>query len=390
MLLGAMVAAYAAGFSLRANERQIVEGAGRGYFASDGVVRMRVTLERIANDPEAAIDEADIKAIGASLRDEPLNSKALAVLGYAPPDAGGSTAQKRLMVLADQVSRREPLSQIWLIEDASASGDVRGAIRHYHAALSVQPSLHDKLMPILAAAIDFPEVREALRPLIVSEAKWMPTFISLASTSSKLDSLLGLVMAPSVKLNSDAFGQANANIVFRLVAEGRSSEASQYARRFIPGYQEGVLSDLSITPATLDERLGQMAWSLTDGDQISAKADAQGAISVTIQPAARGAVMSRFVSIASGLYEFRQTIRRQSGLAPASLRWQASCVGAEAGVGAPFWSQLVPTSEAAVQYRSNISVPSACRIIKIDLLTVGPESQLPTEIIISNIGLGPH
>lgn len=388
MLLGALVAAYATGFSLRANERQIVEGAGRGHFASDGIIRMRVTLERIAKAPEVAMDKADLKAIGASLRDEPLNSKALAVLGYGAPELGGPEGQRRLMVLADQVSRREPLSQIWLIEVASADGDVRGAIRHYHAALSVQPSLHDKLLPILAAAIDFPEVREALRPMIVSEAKWMPAFIALASTSSKLDSLLGLVMAPSVKLNSDAFGPANASIVFRLVAEGRSNEASQYARRFIPGYQEGVLSDLSISPATLDERLGQMAWSLTDSDQISAKANAEGAISATIQPAARGAIMSRFVSIASGLYEFRQTIRRQSGAAPASLRWQASCVGA--GEGTPFWSQLVPTSEAAVQFRSNISVPSACRVIKIDLLTVGPESQLPTEVIISNIGSGPH
>ena len=385
--LGLATAAYGAGFSLRENERQQNIGAGAGYFSDDSIVQMRATLEKIAADPETRVSGSSLRTIRGALADLPLNSKALALLGFS---AGEGTrnqeSHRRLMVVSDRVSRREPLSQLWLIEEGSASGDVRGAIEHYDAALSVHPQLREKLFPILASAIEYPEVRRELKILAKSVPQWMPGFIAIASTSSDLSGLVDLIASiPSESLNVRDYQLANANILFRLSSEGRKEDASRFAKRVMPGFNEKLFSEMAVLPTTLDERLGAMAWKLTDNEEVTAVQDSQGSVNVSVQPGSHGTVMTRHLSLTPARYNFTQTISRNGGPSPASLAWHAMCL-------LPtdeklIWSQLVPVAEDAIQYRSQFDVPAECKLVRFDLIVIGPESQVPAEFIISHLSL---
>jgi hypothetical protein len=385
-----LFAIYAAGFSLRYNERYLDGGIEGGVYRGDGIVRLHAVFKKVAEGDALELGDADTAAIRETLRERPLNAQALAIIGLGAISASGSDqAGSRLMALADKVSRREPLSQVWLIEAASTSGDVREAIRHYNAALSVKPELSPSLFPVLTNALDFAEVRGALRPLILRGAPWLPSFVTSASTSANLDSLLALVLPVSEKLKDGAYGQANATIIYRLAAEGRQADAINYAKSVMQGFSEFEFAKFGVTGFTQDERLGNLSWRLTDGETITASADATGEVSADIQPAAQGPIMARDVMVAAGRqYEFMQDVQRNSGPPLASLRWQATCPAVYGGK--IIWSQIVPTDERTMKYKSAFFVPSNCHVLRAELLVVGPDGQLPSSIKVSGLSLAPN
>lgn len=380
-------ATYAAAFSLRAAERYNPTWDKPVTFAQDGIVRLHAVLAKVGEGEAAEINATDAAAIRASLIERPLNAQAIAVTGLSKISASGSDqAANPFMALADRVSRRDPVSQVWMIESASAAGDVPAAIRHYNAALSVKPELGAVLFPVLSGALGFGEVRDALKAPIRAGAPWMPSFIATAAASGDLDGVLALVASAPERMKAPEYKQANAAILYRLVASGRLADAQKLARQVATDLPDSALTDFAITPATRDDRLGNLAWQLTDNEGISAAVEEDGTVSVELQPLTRGAILAREIPVAGGQqYEFRQTVARTSGPAPSSLRWQATCSAVE---GTPVvWSQLLPTEERPIQYKSIFKVPIECHVLKLELVTVGPEGQLSSSIRIYDLFL---
>lgn len=380
-------ATYAAAFSLRAAERYNPAWDKPGTFARDGIVRLHAVLAQVGEDEAAQITAADAAAIRTSLIERPLNAQAIAVTGLSKISASGSDkAANPFMALADRVSRRDPVSQVWMIEAASAAGDVPEAIRHYNAALSVKPELGAVLFPVLTGALGFAEVRDALKAPLKAGAPWMPSFIATAAASGDLDGALALAASAPERMKAPEYQQANASLLYRLVASGRLADAQKRARQVVPGLPDSALTDFGITTITRDDRLGNLAWRLTDNEGISTVAEEEGTVTAELQPLARGAVLAREIPVAGGQqYEFRQTVARTSGPAPSSLRWQATCPAVE---GTPLvWSQLVPTEERPTQYKSTFKVPAECYILKMEIVTVGPEGQLASSIRIYDLFL---
>lgn len=380
-------AACAATFSLRAAERYNPAWSAPGAFARDGIVRLHAVLTAVGEDEAYRIGAADAASIRRSLIERPLNAQAIAVTGLSKIGASGSDqAANPFMVLADRASRRDPISQVWMIEAASAAGDVPQAIRHYNAALSVKPELGAVLFPVLTGALGFAEVRDALKAPLKAGAPWMPAFIAAAAAAGDLDGVLALAASAPERMKAPAYKPASAAILYRLVASGRIADARKLASQVVPGLPDNAFTDFAITPATRDERLGNLAWQLTDNEGISAAVEADGAVTAELQPLARGAILVREVAVTGGRqYEFHQTVARTSGPAPSSLRWQAICPAAE---GAPVvWSQLVPTEEHPMKYKSEFAVPAGCHVVRMELVTVGPEGQLPSAIRIYDLSL---
>lgn len=382
-------ATYAAAFSLRAAERYNPTWGKPVTFAQDGIVRLHAVLAKVGEGEAAEINATDAAAIRASLIERPLNAKAIAVTGLSRIGTFGSDqAANPFMALADRVSRRDPISQVWMIEAASAAGDVPEAIRHYNAALSVKPELGAVLFPVLTGALGFGEVRNALKAPLKAGAPWMSSFIATAAASGDLDGVLALAASAPERMKAPEYQQANAAILYRLVASGRLADAQKLGRQVVPGLPDSAFTDFAITTTTRDDRLGNMAWRLTDNEGISTVAEEEGAVTAELQPLARGAILAREISVTGGQqYEFRQTVARTSGPAPSSLRWQATCPAVE---GAPVvWSQLLPTEERPIQYKSAFHVPVECHILKMELVTIGPEGQLPSFVRVINLFMRP-
>ena len=381
-------AAWTLDFSLRSAVREDEAPAFAAIYADDGLVRLVRVLRGLGEEQAYQVDRDDALAIRDSMGGHPLNAKALAVWGLSQAsEQKAEQAALPLMTLADKVTRREPISQVWLIEAASAAGDVPGAIRHYNAALSTNPPLQASLLPVLVAALDFPDVQQALRPY-VRTAPWMPAYLAMAATSARTDSVLALVAGAGKDLSAEAFAPVQAILIRRLAAEGRADAALAHARAVWPDYDRKAFARFAVTPATLDKRLGTLAWALADSEGIGAALE-DGAVVATLEPLGRGAVLARDVAVQAGAtYQLIQTVGVDSGPRPTSLRWRASCVPADPSQPATeFWSQLVPVTSTATTYRTALTVPTGCGLAHLELVAFGPEGQIATTLRLSGLDL---
>lgn len=377
----------AAEFSLRTVERFNSNlGIAAKIYPQDGIVRLNSIFLKIAETQSYNISQLDADAIKATLRGHPLNARALSVLGLHEISRSGSdSVGAPYMELADRLSRRDPISQLWLIEAASNAGNVGEAIRHYNAALSVKPELSAQLFPVLMDALRYPEVQSALRKRFLESAPWTPAFFKNVASSAGLNDVLMLAWPMAAQLRGTEFEEANAEVVYRLAAMGSSDKAMQYAERIFPGFSHPKFAKFSVSPFTLDRRLGKLAWQLTDNESISAISDASGNVDVNAQPGARDPAMARDVIVAPNqTYELQQTIQNVSVIKMSSIRWRAKCISIR---DTPIiWEQSVPVDKY-YRYKNTIKIPSNCRLLRIELTLFGPEGQLPAEIKISNLDL---
>jgi hypothetical protein len=68
-----------------------------------------------------------------SLRSDPLNRRVLRLVGLTIGEKGDVQRSERIMLLANDVSRRDAATQLWMIERLVQRGDVKGAVMHYDA-----------------------------------------------------------------------------------------------------------------------------------------------------------------------------------------------------------------------------------------------------------------
>lgn len=390
--LWALAALAAAGwtldFSLRSAVREDEAPAFAALYADDGIVSLVRVLRGLGEDQAYRIDRGDAEAIRRSLDDHPLNARALAVLGLShASEAQSEQAALPFMTLADRVSRREPISQVWLIEAASAAGNVPEAIRHYNAALSTSPPLQTTLLPVLVAALDFPDVQQALRPYVAT-APWMPAYLATAAASARTGSVLALIAGSGASLSAERFAYSHATLIRRLAAEGRGDLALRHARQVWGDFDAKDFARFGLSEATQDIRLGTLAWTLADSEGVGAGLE-DGAVVATLEPLGRGTVLGRDVMVQPGAtYQLIQTVALESGPRPTSLRWRAACVPADpAQAASEFWSQLVPVSATATTYRTALAVPAGCNLARLELVAFGPEGQLPATLRISGLDL---
>lgn len=377
--------------------------------AADPAYQLGAVAYLRVNEPEAAFrnrpdDALAVSAIlqdrlseGGELQTKPVNMQA--ALQYRPlaagliamqglvSDANGKPAQaSREMRLAHRLSRRIAPANIWLMEKASASGDVPAAVRHYHAAMAVHFELEKLLLPTLARAIAIPEVREALKPYLTQPTRWTGAFLDEASrTANAADLEVLLQPLPHGLLAKDYQGPLAA-ILHRLAIDQGGEAAVRFAGQIIPGFAAENLTKLDLSNETRDQRLGPLAWNLPANDLIVVDVREGQVLEVTAQPLASGLVATRDVLVQGGQnYVLTQRVFFGSEAAKAGARWSAACVRKE-GVN-PFWDQQVPVSQVSVRYRSIIKVPSGCTVARLILHVAGPDAQLPATVSLSELDL---
>lgn len=159
--------------------------AQRAYAWAPWDGRLSAALAQTINGPDAAPTtraRADQLARTA-LRQDPTAVVAAATLGINTHIRGDSRGAQRLINYAQTLSRRDLASQIWLIENSVANGDVSQALRHYDIALRTSPKSMELLFPILAGALAEPDVRRALTRTLATRPPWSALFVEYVSAN---------------------------------------------------------------------------------------------------------------------------------------------------------------------------------------------------------------
>jgi hypothetical protein len=197
---------------------------------SDGGVLARRALSLSASNLKTADRRrADMLARKALLRD-PTAVPALVALGLNAEVRGDHRTATRLFAYSQALSRRSFETQLWAIEDAVQRNDVRGALRHYDAALRTSGRGANLLFPVLASAASDAAIRGELARTLATKPNWGGQFVEYLAANNPdpmaTADLFVRLRAAKVELPQLARSQT----VNALVENGIVSEAWRFYR----------------------------------------------------------------------------------------------------------------------------------------------------------------
>lgn len=361
-------------------------GSSPGYALllspTNGVANSRVFDQLLAKEK---LSESDMPAWGgvarAVLRTAPLDAPMIRILAMASEGA----AVGDLMRLSERVSRRDLLTQLWLIEDAVAQNDVAAALRHYDRALSVFPAAGNNLYEILSSSMEHDEVRAELAIYVKAGRPWVNGFLSYAVQHSAQPALVADLLAASGGSRDSAPHRRaiETRLLAKLVTVGEVSTARSHARRM--GAENPILSDFAMTPLSVEPSYAPLGWTLASNASGHGALDEAGALRVTVSPAVRGRIAQRVVQLAPGGWSLAHSVEFPSLSPMASLTWQIFCVTSAAKQN--ILDQALPSQASTQAYRINFDVPTDCQGVEFILMARGGDAQIEASAIVTDLKL---
>lgn len=182
--------------------------------------------EQLSAAAESDPDRLRALAISA-LEHDPTHAQAARVLGFIRANAGDVPGAFRLMSYANRLSRRDLATQLWLIEYNVQRNDVPEVLRHFDAASSTSQQATTILFPILANAIEDPELVAPIADMLKRKPWWAPSLLQLMVTQSKASGSLVALFDALADAGQAVRGDIVEALAARLAREGRSDLISR-------------------------------------------------------------------------------------------------------------------------------------------------------------------
>jgi hypothetical protein len=148
---------------------------------------------------------------------------AMRVLGFTSPP---SLEAKRVFYAA-KLSKRDPATQLWLIDDAVNRGDPRAALVHYDAALRTTASAPQILFPILARASEDATLVPDITKTLARQPGWANSFLyELVNSAPSADHLV-TIFAGVKRAGTKIDPRLGQNLIDRTIRDKRFDLARQ-------------------------------------------------------------------------------------------------------------------------------------------------------------------
>ncbi|WP_374944503.1 hypothetical protein [Sphingomonas sp.] len=274
----------------------------------------------------AAVASARADAL-AALRRDPTLVASWRTLGLVAASHGDGAAAARLFAVSERRSRRDLLTQIWLIEDRVQRGDVVGALRHYDIALRTNPSGHDTLMPILVAAAGQPAVAPALGRLLRSRPPWAENYYYRLSQAIPDAQVMAGMMEVARRGGPLPNAETIAGMIPTLV-ERRDYVAALRLASVLSGTTVRMPKGVWNGDFAAENRYPPLDWAVAQADGFGgeARGTAAGGHALVAFAASEnsGTVARQILMLAPGNYRLATRFAR-TDRPPAVLRWRVAC-----------------------------------------------------------------
>jgi len=213
----------------------------------DGRITALVSVK--LSGPEASA--ADRRRAGdlarLALRQDPTAVPAVATLGINAQLRGDTAAARRIFAYSETLSRRDLRTRLWAIEDAVGRNDIPDVLRNYDIALRTSRIAPDLLFPVLASAISYPKIRQALVATLAKKPIWSDQFIGFVSgNGSDTRATANLFEALHRRGITLPLG-SQAALIGRLLTEGHADEAWRFYVAITPGANRRIARDSGFT-----------------------------------------------------------------------------------------------------------------------------------------------
>lgn len=237
----------------------------------DGVTPKVVSAGRVLSSPSssaAGVAQAQGSLRTAALR-EPVSSYALGMLGAVADFKKNKTQARAFFQLSEAMSRRNLLTEMWLIEDAVSRGDVSEALSHYNRAMLVSYKSWETLLPILVSAVSEPDVFANLLPMLAQKPLWWRAYVNEMIAHGKDPAVMStVVLALKLDLTNPEQKALVERVLNRMLALHDEKRALQTANDL-----EGRLGAYrAIQDGEFDQAPGLLpfAWWLSQDSNIQA------------------------------------------------------------------------------------------------------------------------
>lgn len=332
LLVAGLLAVLLARQSLAVQTRRAaVETAAR--FGAGPEARLRAAMIAGLAKPTALADPRIVRDARAVLQDQPLDAPALRMLALQARAAGHPRAGLTYARLAEQVTRRETLTQIFLAEEAARAGNARGSLDHIDMALRATNQGRTALFGILNKVMADPQIRREMGHYVARGVPWLPEFLDYAvrEGAAGAANTARLLIEARAETRPRLLAPVSALLLGALVDQREFALAGEIYRR-----ARGTAPDLStsarMTRATFEPRFGPLSWEPIEGAASGAAARFAPAgggaeISAFASSGERGTVLRRTLRLRPGAYRLFERRSVAAGDASARMRWRLSCLG---------------------------------------------------------------
>ena len=325
-----------------------------------------------------------------SLEQQPLNAVAVRLLGYVADIRGDKKKARRMMLLAQKISRRDFGTQLWLIEDAVARNDTSQALYHYDIAMRTTESSHQVLFPTLIGALGDSEVRKELVPYIRRDPSWLAAFLGYAVNNIEDPADVAELLTGAGQLPNREDYKSYSNSLLALLAA--KSEFTAFQQYYLSLSDSKVLSlqSAALNINTVGLRYPVAGWQMVDNPAIGGAfslPDKAGRhiLSVFAGTGERGELMSKYLFLKPGSYKFAAGYSAAEGVPNGEIRWDFLCLFANGTVSV--WFNASPIQKGRSISTQNFKIKPDCSTQLLKLQLAGGSGQLGADFFIQSVDI---
>lgn len=322
----------------------------------------------------------------AALRNQAVSARALRLVAMSAELRGDRPRGEKLTEAAQSMSRRDMVTQFWLIESAIGKNDVEKVIHHYDVALRTNKTAAAMLFPRLQRAIANPDIRGALRPYLQAQVPWTEEFIeATVDGGNNLPALVSLIVENGGLGDSRRERQQQANLLDALFNQKKYADLRRLYSSG-PGANPTRLTSAALTAEDQRQMISAAGWQMLN--------DAEAGGSVTLDRGTRRPVMAVYANAGASRAVARKLLYLAPGtylldvrLGPVTrgesggLSWYLFCVDPPASSPSSQLKNIVRTSTA------QMVVPQGCRTQLLEVHAAGGRGQTGLDALVTAISL---
>ena len=283
-----------------------------------------------------------------------------------------------LMQMASEFSKRDLPTQLWLIEQRAASGDIDGTLAYYDTAMQTNPEVRAILYPVLGRAVSDPDLTRPIAEMLRKNPVWAPGFYrSFAEDKEALTNFPTLMAA----LGDDAMRlipkSARVAAALALMDAGQLEAAETVA---LFGMDAGNLSDFSNGKG---RALPPFGWELVRSGTVSADVADDNSLIVEGGRGAGGVAARRLVRLQNGSFTITGTMIAKGATLEQLPRLHLACRGRKQ-------DNVIVLPKAAGQgtftFSESVSMPQ-CPFVEISIRLPGNFVDAPISAQITALGM---
>lgn len=315
------------------------------------------------------------------------------------------TKALQLMRFADRLSRRDGVTEAWLIEEAARRADLSTTLSHFDALLRTMPAASTRFMQQMGVALSDPKFRKAMIPYANIENPWFASLGGAIMSSQLPIRFYGqyLVEIPAVP-DSDQQRRHYDEVLSRLAREGQYDLVRRLYPR-LPGADRSAIRSADL-PTSKQVAYRPVTWTLQSDGAVGAEMAREGKSELVVyaEAGASGGVASKLMFLEPGRYQLSwRTVtessdyiqpmpRTENGIGGSQSRsdrlsWIISCPGVQ---GTPLaMVSAEPTVERARPLSVNFEVPADCIAQNLALQARIDSSETGVQWTISDLSVRP-